>query len=93
VLAGLIGYRDGSRCREPFCDAPARHIDHIVAYRAGGPTSFINGRAVCVRTNQVRELPGWHVELVHDGTGEQPHTVTTTTPTGHIYTSRAGPAP
>jgi hypothetical protein len=26
-----------------------------------------------------------------DGLGDQPHTVRTTTPTGHTYTSRAGP--
>ena len=38
-------------------------------------------------------MPGWHVRLVHDGSGEHPHTVATTTPTGHTYTSRAGPAP
>ena len=46
-----------------------------------------------MRTNLAREMPGWTVELVHDGTGEQPHTVLTTTPTGHTYTSRAGPDP
>jgi hypothetical protein len=93
TLATLIGYRDGGRCREPFCDAPAREIDHIIRHRNGGPTSFTNGRSTCVRTNQVREIPGWDVQLVHDGLAEQPHTVATTTPTGHTYTSRAGPAP
>jgi hypothetical protein len=93
TLAAIIGYRDGGRCREPFCDAPARQIDHIVPHRAGGPTTITNGRATCVRSNQVREMPGWAVRLVHDGTGDQPHTVATTTPTGHTYTSRAGPAP
>ena len=45
------------------------------------------------RGNYVREMPGWKVETVHDGLGDQPHTVRTTTPTGHTYTSRAGPAP
>jgi hypothetical protein len=93
TLATLVGYRDGGRCREPFCDAPARETDHIVPHRAGGPTAFTNGRAVCVRSNRVREMPGWAVRLVHDGTGAPPHTVTTTTPTGHTYVSRAGPAP
>ena len=39
----------------------------------------------------VREMPGWRVELVHDGLGRHPHTVRTTTPTGHTYVSRAGP--
>jgi hypothetical protein len=93
VLAALIGIRDGGRCRDPFCDAPIRHLDHIRPYRAGGPTSLANGRGVCARGNYVREMPGWHVELVDDGHTRHPHTVRTTTPTGHTYTSRAGPAP
>lgn len=93
TLARLVAYRDGDRCREPFCDAPVREIDHIVPHRDGGPTSFVNGRGTCVRSNQVREVPGWAVRLLHDGLGERPHTVVTTTPTGHTYTSRAGPAP
>jgi hypothetical protein len=93
VLAHLITIRDGGRCRDPFCDAPIRHIDHIDRRRAGGTTSFTNGRGTCARGNYVREMPGWHVELVHNGLGPQPHTVRTTTPTGHTYTSTAGPAP
>ena len=93
TLAKLVSYRDAERCREPFCDAPVREIDHVVAYREGGKTTFTNGRGTCVRTNRVREMPGWAVRLVHDGLGEQPHTVETITPTGHTYTSRAGPAP
>ncbi|BBG04445.1 MULTISPECIES: HNH endonuclease [Pseudonocardia] len=90
VLAELVRIRDGDRCRDPYCDAPARHVDHIVPARRGGPTSLVNGRAVCVRGNLVRELPGWSVELVRDGLGGTPHTVRTTTPTGHTYLSRAG---
>ena len=93
VLNRVIRVRDGDRCRDPFCDAPIRHVDHIRPYRAGGPTSLGNGRGVCARGNYVREMPGWRVELVHDGLGRIPHTVRTTTPTGHTYTSRAGPAP
>jgi hypothetical protein len=93
VLARLILVRDGGRCRDPFCDAPIRHLDHIQPHRAGGPSSLANGRGVCARGNYVREMPGWRVELVHDGLGEHPHTVRTTTPTGHTYPSRAGPAP
>lgn len=93
LLARLIGIRDGGTCRDPFCDAPIRHLDHIAQSRAGGPTSFANGRGVCVRGNLVREMPGWTVETVQDGLGRDPHTVRTTTPTGHTYISRAGPAP
>jgi hypothetical protein len=91
TLAHLIRIRDGGRCRDPFCDAPIRHLDHIAPHRAGGPTSLANGRGVCARGNYVREMPGWRVELVHDGLGRHPHTVRTTTPTGHTYVSRAGP--
>ena len=92
-LAQLIGIRDGGRCRDNWCDAPIRHVDHIRPRRAGGPTSLVNGRGLCERGNHVREMPGWQVDLVDDGLGEHPHTVRTTTPTGHTYTSRAGPAP
>lgn len=92
-LAQLIGIRDGGTCRDPFCDASIRHVDHIVRRCAGGPTSFSNGRGVCARGNYVREMPGWRVETVHDGLGHEPHTVITTTPTGHTYISRAGPSP
>ncbi|MBP2365995.1 DUF222 domain-containing protein [Pseudonocardia parietis] len=91
VLDMLIRIRDGDRCRDPFCEAHARQIDHIDRARSSGPTSYVNGRAVCVRGNQTREIPGWRVELVHDGLGDEPHTVRTTTPTGHTYVSRAGP--
>ena len=90
-LAKLIDLRDGGRCRDPFCDAPIRHHDHIRAFRAGGPTSFTNGRGVCAR-GQLRprdaRLAGRHRPrrarrpAAHGGT---------TTPTGHTYTSRAGP--
>ena len=56
VLAHLIRTRDGGRCRDPFCDAPIRHLDHINPHRAGGPTSLANGRGVCARGNYVRSL-------------------------------------
>ncbi len=72
---------DAARIDEPFCDAPARHTDHITPYRDGGPTTFTNGRATCVRSDRAREMPGWQVRLVHDGTGEHPHTVVTVTHT------------
>jgi hypothetical protein len=90
-LAQLIDLRDGGRCRDPYCDAPIRHHDHIDRSRAGGPTSFTNGRGVCARGNYTRETPGWDVTTISDGLGENPHTVRITTPTGHCYDSRAGP--
>jgi hypothetical protein len=93
VLAHLVRIRDHGRCRDPFCDAAIRHLDHIRPHRAGGPTSLGNGRGVCARGNYVREMPGWRVDVLDDGLGQRPHTVRTTTPTGHTYVSTAGPAP
>jgi hypothetical protein len=91
-LAKLINYRD-QQCRDPYCDAPIRHLDHIVRHTDGGPTSFTNSRGECARGNYVREMPGWTVTLIHDGLGDQPHTVQITTPTGHTYTSQAPQPP
>jgi hypothetical protein len=85
-LAKLISLRDGC-CREPFCTAPIRHLDHIIPVRDGGPTSFENGRGVCEHHNYLREVPGWHIKTVNEP-GER-HTTVTTTPTGHHYLSRA----
>jgi hypothetical protein len=82
-LAELIRWRDVS-CRDPYCDAPIRHLDHIDRHADGGPTDPTNGRGVCERGNYVREMPGWTVRLVDPDS----HTVVTTTPTGHHYLSR-----
>ena len=87
-LARLIGLRDQT-CRDPFCDAPIRHLDHIHRWSDGGPTTLANGRGTCARGNLVREMPGWQVTLVHAGQLSEPHTVQVTTPTGHSYLSRA----
>ena len=62
-LARLISLRDQT-CRDPFCDAPIRHYDHIHRYSDGGPTTYANGRGTCARGNQVREMPGWQVTLI-----------------------------
>ena len=81
----LIKLRDRC-CREPFCTAPIRHVDHIVPVRDGGRTSYDNGRGVCEHHNYLREMPGWQVSTV-SRTGE-PHATITTTPTGRHYLSR-----
>ena len=90
-LAQLIELRDQT-CRDPFCDAAIRHLDHITPHRHGGPTTLTNGRGVCERGNYIRELPGWTVETLDDGLHGTPHRIRVTTPTGHTYDSRA-PAP
>ena len=82
VLAELIRARDGGRCREPYCDAPIREIDHIHRRADGGPTSFDNGRGLCAFHNSVRENPGWRAQEIGG-------TIVTTTPTGQTYKSDA----
>ncbi|NDL56256.1 HNH endonuclease [Phytoactinopolyspora mesophila] len=88
TLARLLIYRDG-RCRDPFCDAPIRHIDHIQPHAAGGPTTPVNGRGTCERGNHTRQLPGWTIRLIDPSR----YIVETITPTGHRYQSRPPSAP
>jgi hypothetical protein len=87
-LRKLIMWRD-RQCRDPFCEAPIRHIDHIQRYTDGGLTVYPNGRGECERGNYAREMPGWKVEAVTSGLDGQRHTIKITTPTGHSYLSRA----
>lgn len=89
-LARLIRARDRT-CRTPWCDAPIRHIDHIVAHHDDGPTSATNGQGLCEACNYAKQARGWWHDV---GTGPpRRHTVTVTTPTGHRYTSTAPPLP
>jgi Domain of unknown function (DUF222) len=87
-LTKLIQLRDQT-CRDPYCDAPIRHIDHITRHSDGGPTTYINGRGACARGNLVREMPGWHVKVIDCGFHGGPHKIIITTPTGHHYLSHA----
>ncbi len=83
--------RDAGTCRTPWCDAPARHLDHIHDHAAGGPTTDTNGQSLCVRCNHTKQLPGFTATTVTGPQPGAPHTVQTTTPTGHTYTSQAPP--
>ena len=98
-LAEFITLRDQS-CRTPYCDAQIRHIDHIVPYYEGGPTTATNGQGLCERCNHAKQAPGWNqavllTELHHDWHTGHPHSgeareireVLITTPTGHHYAS------
>jgi hypothetical protein len=58
--------RDGT-CRTPWCNAPIRHLDHIQRWADDGPTSAENGQGLCVRCNLVKDLPGFHAEVLHPG--------------------------
>jgi hypothetical protein len=71
-------------CRTPWCDAPIRHADHVRRAADGGETSADNGQGLCEACNQAKEAPGWETSAARAGPG---HPVTTTTPTGHSYTS------
>ena len=87
ALRRFILLRDQT-CRTPWCDAPIRHVDHIIAAREDGPTTAANGQGLCEACNYAKEAPGWRVRPVRAGPG---HTVRTTTPTGHTYDSTAPP--
>jgi len=88
LLAQLIELRDGT-CRTPWCDAPVRHRDHVQPAEAGGSTAYDNGQGLCEACNYARQASGWDAQ---PRPGPR-HTVVTTTPTGHRYTSVAPRAP
>jgi hypothetical protein len=91
ALRRFLVTRDGV-CRTPWCDAPIRHVDHVVGHAAGGATGAANGQGYCVRCNLTKEHPGWRTEVIPPHVvGDGTHTVVTTTPTGHRYRSTAPP--
>ncbi|WP_426978474.1 DUF222 domain-containing protein [Pseudarthrobacter sp. O4] len=97
--AGLRRYiqaRDDT-CRTPYCDAPIRHLDHIIPWHQGGPTTNINGAGTCEACNHTKEKPGWKAQPRPGpaGTNElrHRHGLELTTPTGHSYHSTAPPLP
>ncbi|WP_253951729.1 HNH endonuclease, partial [Paenarthrobacter sp. CM16] len=45
-------------CRTPYCDAPIRHIDHVVPWRSGGATTVDNAAGLCEACNHTKENPG-----------------------------------
>jgi len=87
-LGSLIDTRD-QICRTPWCGAPVRHHDHPVPHEAGGETTATNQQGLCERCNHAKQAPGWRAR---PSPGVR-HTVVTTTPTGHRYTSTAPPPP
>jgi hypothetical protein len=87
ALARFINLRDRI-CRTPWCDAPVRHRDHVESLDEGGLTSAGNGQGLCEQCNHAKQAAGWRAR---PRPGPR-HTVETTTPTGHTYTSTAPPA-
>ncbi|WP_211333343.1 HNH endonuclease [Terracoccus luteus] len=93
-LRRFVLTRDAATCRTPWCDAPARHIDHVTPHADGGPTTAANGQGLCVACNLTKEHPALtSTTLPPDsrGTGRSGHTVRVTTGTGHSYDSEAPP--
>ena len=83
-LRAFLVLRDQIR-RTPWCNAPIRHADHAVPASDGGPTDADNGQGLCEACDYAKQAPGWRARPGARGAG---HTVVTTTPTGHRYTSR-----
>lgn len=76
-------------CRNTWCDAPIRHLDHLVPVADGGATTADNGQGLCEACNYAKEAPGWRVRRLRG----PHHRVVVTTPTGHRYESRAPDPP
>jgi len=91
-LRRFLVARDGT-CQTPWCDAPVRHLDHVVDHAAGGPTNAHNGQGTCERCNHTKQQPGWRArpEPAPTPRAWRAHTVVTVTPTGHRYASTAPP--
>jgi 5-methylcytosine-specific restriction endonuclease McrA len=71
-------------CRTPWCDAPIRHADHVVAVEDDGRTELANGQGLCEACNHAKQAPGWRARPSGGRSGEA---IDTTTPTGHRYRS------
>lgn len=80
TLAKIVTIRD-SRCRQPGCDSPIRHLDHILAFHTGGLTTKSNAQGLCGRSHTIKHLPRWKVSA-------NGNSVDWTTPTGHTYRSK-----
>jgi len=91
-LRRFIETRDNT-CRTPYCDAPIRHLDHILPWHRGGETTATNGAGLCEACNHTKETPGWTSRPVNPTESAIRHTLEVTTPTGHSYTSTAPPLP
>lgn len=83
-LAAFLRVRDQGLCRTPWCEAPARHADHLVDAAFGGASDAANTQSLCAACNHAKQAPGWsHRSRAGPGV----HTVQLTTPTGHRHAS------
>ena len=94
----FIQARDDT-CRTPYCDAPIRHLDHIIPWHTGGPTTTDNAAGLCEACNHTKETPGWKARPSPEAAPGSAssigarHTIELTAPTGHTYRSTAPPLP
>src|SRR5690606_18005264 len=63
-LADVLRVRDQGLCRTPHCDAPVRHLDHVVPVAAGGSTDEANGQGLCEGCNQAKNAGTPRQEVV-----------------------------
>jgi hypothetical protein len=78
ALARYLRRRD-QVCATPWCQAPIRHLDHVVPWSRGGRTSVTNGQGLCRSCNYTKDLPGF--STTSDDRGRTVLTVRT----GHRY--------
>ncbi|MBB2985769.1 HNH endonuclease [Terracoccus luteus] len=96
-LRRFVLTRDAATCRTPWCDAPARHVDHVTPHADGGATTARNGQGLCVACNLTKEHPDLTSTVLtreqagRRDVGVRGHTVRVTTGTGHSYDSEAPP--
>ncbi|MGY2743170.1 DUF222 domain-containing protein [Arthrobacter sp. UYCu723] len=53
-LRRFLQARDDT-CRTPYCDAPIRHMDHVIPWSEGGATTAANGSGLCEACNHTKE--------------------------------------
>jgi hypothetical protein len=76
-------------CTAPGCNRPAGtcDLDHVIAHDQGGRTCACNLHPACRRHHQLKEHPGWAVDM------PQPGNVTWHLPHGRSYTTVSEPYP
>ena len=57
----------------------------------GGPTEVGNGTGLCARCNQVKEAPGWSVQVIHPGPSPTPRVPRKRHPAAPRRRHRSGP--
>ncbi|WP_380175901.1 HNH endonuclease [Kineococcus sp. DHX-1] len=78
ALARYLRRRD-QRCATPWCEAPIRHVDHVIPWSRGGGTSIENGQGLCRSCNYTKDLPGFTT------TSDERGRTVLTVRTGHRY--------